>query len=141
MADRSSAHKTIDYTNIQNVPDFAGQISSLEAKQTFTMEYLITAKGTFYLSRAGKHGRVRITNAYADLGDNSDREQTIQLFVGNTPISIPLTFTPTMKAGKKQLITIEEGKDKVGFWNDVKVWANTDRPVEVKLLCESYEGE
>ncbi len=103
MADRSSAHKTIDWSNIQNIPDYAGQIASLETKQTFGLPYLITAKGgPFYIARAGKHPRLKITNALASLADNSDREQTIQLYAGTTAISPPLTFSPTMKAGKAQ---------------------------------------
>jgi len=119
-----------DRTTIKNLQN---DVNALYERQTQTYTLPIWAAGQYTMLNGGRHTRLKIIDAWVEVKDNSDQDQSIEI-VGFSNI---LNISDTYGAGVA--IPLDMTRGELGFGENVIVRAGTNRRVTVQLLCESNE--
>lgn len=115
------------------VNEHADEMRALASKQTHTISYAIDQHGMTTILEGGKHLRIKIVNAFVQMGDNVADEDIVEL-VG---ISNYIRFSPTEKAGKVRIFNVHESN--LMFSDAIVVNASSNRRIVVNVTFESTE--
>lgn len=113
--------------------DHANELRALAFKQTQTISYCVDESGLTTILNGGKHTRVKIVNAFVQMGDSVNSEEIVKL-VG---ISDAIKFSDSEKSGKVRVFNIL--KEHLMFYEDIIVETTNDRRVIVNVTIESEE--
>ena len=117
----------------QIVDEHADELRGLASKQTQTISFGVDTVGLTTILNSNKHIRIKITNAFVQLGDSVPSEESIKL-VG---ITDSLKFSSTEKAGKVKVFNVL--KTNLMFTEPIIVETNNDRRIIVNVTYESTE--
>lgn len=116
------------------VNDHAKEITAMARRVTNTISFAIESEGETIIINPGMHPRMKVTNAFVQLGDNiSDFEDEIEIL----GVTDSVRFSKTEKAGKIKIFGIR--KSDVKFYEQVVVKTSSRRHIVVHITSESME--
>lgn len=115
------------------INEHADEMRALSSKQTQSVGYAIDQSGLTTILEGGKHLRIKIVNAFVQMGDNITNENIVELM----GISDSIRFSPTEKAGKVRIFDIH--KKNLMFNEGIIVKTSSNRRVIINVLFKSTE--
>lgn len=123
-----------NFDNLADVVDeHADELKGLAQKQTQTISYAIDEAGLTTILNSNRHLRIKITNAFLQMGDSISKEDIVEI-VG---ISNKIKVSNTEKAGKVRIFEVL--KKQLLFTENIQVRTSSDRRVIVNVTFESTE--
>ncbi len=121
------------YDTRNTIKDLNTDVKALFERQTFNVSLPIWAAGDYTMLNGGRHARLSILDAWVEVKDNSDQNQTIEIVGFSDILNIPETYSAGVA------IPLDMIRGELGFGENVIVKASTNRRVTVELMCESDE--
>jgi len=124
-----------NFTNIGIViNEHAVELNTLAYRQTQTISFGIGERGQTTILRGDKHHRIKIINAFVQMGDSIPEECVVEI----EGMSNSVRFSKTESAGKVRIFDLH--KNELMFYEDLVVNTTSNRRVIVSVTFESSEG-
>jgi len=125
------------YSDAGELSELTRKLNTIQNYQTHLISFPVWSEGEHTILQPREHQRIKIIEAWATLGDNTNRSQTLELM----GVSQPLHFSNSYTSGSIKPFEVMKMHGKIPYFRSLKVKASTARRTTINLLVTSYEGE